>query len=314
MSEQRPHLSIGEVLSLLQDEFPDITISKIRFLESQGLLNPERTPSGYRKFYGHDVEQLRWVLRQQKENFLPLKVIKDRLAAGQLDAPASASGLLDLVPVDDHDRPGPAAGDRAEDRAATNGGPVRPVAAVGADRPESAGEASAARSPAPRAEVPSPPQRHRPTAPVPSPPPPVARDEVVAAAADLGSSVSLGADELCAATGASPQLLAELERYGLVSGRTLGADTVYDDDAMLVCRLAASMAAAGIEARHLRMFKVAAEREAGLYEQLAMPRIRTQRPEARSEAVAEVVALTATAADLHAALLRRALRDTLGPL
>src|SRR3982751_6897783 len=75
----RAHLSIGEVLSLLQGEFPDITISKIRFLESQGLLDPERTPSGYRKFYEPDIERLRWILRQQRENFLPLRVIKDRL-------------------------------------------------------------------------------------------------------------------------------------------------------------------------------------------------------------------------------------------
>ena len=75
----RSHLSIGEVLSLLQDEFPDVTISKIRFLESQGLLDPERTPSGYRKFYEADIDRLRWILRQQKDHYLPLKVIKDRL-------------------------------------------------------------------------------------------------------------------------------------------------------------------------------------------------------------------------------------------
>src|ERR1700744_1010020 len=75
----RAHLSIGEVLSLLREEFPNVTISKIRFLESQGLLDPERTPSGYRKFYDEDVERLRWILRQQQENFLPLKVIKGRL-------------------------------------------------------------------------------------------------------------------------------------------------------------------------------------------------------------------------------------------
>src|SRR5436305_5910456 len=75
----RTYLSIGEVLNLLRDEFPDITISKIRFLESQGLLDPERTPSGYRKFYEGDVERLRWILRQQREHFLPLKVIKGRL-------------------------------------------------------------------------------------------------------------------------------------------------------------------------------------------------------------------------------------------
>src|SRR4051794_18252670 len=75
----RPYLSIGEVLTLLKDEFPDVTISKIRFLESQGLLDPERTPSGYRKFYDNDVARLRWILRQQREHFLPLKVIKGRL-------------------------------------------------------------------------------------------------------------------------------------------------------------------------------------------------------------------------------------------
>ena len=81
----RTYLSIGDVLTLLREEFPDVTISKIRFLESQGLVNPERSPSGYRKFFEHDVERLRWVLRQQREHFLPLKVIRDRLADGELD-------------------------------------------------------------------------------------------------------------------------------------------------------------------------------------------------------------------------------------
>ena len=81
----RSYLSIGDVLTLLRQEFEDITISKIRFLESQGLVNPERTPSGYRKFYEHDVERLRWVLRQQREHFLPLKVIKDRLDDGSAE-------------------------------------------------------------------------------------------------------------------------------------------------------------------------------------------------------------------------------------
>jgi DNA-binding transcriptional MerR regulator len=90
----RTYLSIGDVLTLLREEFPDVTISKIRFLESQGLVNPERSPSGYRKFFEHDVERLRWVLRQQREHFLPLKVIRDRLADGDLDddAPRGANG------------------------------------------------------------------------------------------------------------------------------------------------------------------------------------------------------------------------------
>src|SRR5579863_1833543 len=72
-------LSIREVLDELVEEFSDITISKIRFLESRGLIHPERTPSGYRRFYASDVERLRWILQQQRENFLPLKVIKGRL-------------------------------------------------------------------------------------------------------------------------------------------------------------------------------------------------------------------------------------------
>jgi len=76
---KRTHSSIGDVLNQLRDEFPDITIAKIRFLESQGLVDPERTPSGYRKFYPADVERLRFILRQQREHFLPLKVIKERL-------------------------------------------------------------------------------------------------------------------------------------------------------------------------------------------------------------------------------------------
>ncbi|HMS88372.1 MAG TPA: MerR family transcriptional regulator, partial [Acidimicrobiales bacterium] len=93
------HLSIGEVLTLLQGEFPDVTISKIRFLESQGLIDPERTPSGYRKFYGPDIERLRWILTQQREHFLPLKVIKDRLAeTPDLRAPAPAGNGSPAVP------------------------------------------------------------------------------------------------------------------------------------------------------------------------------------------------------------------------
>jgi len=75
----RNYQSIGEVLVSVKTEFPDITISKIRFLESEGLIDPERTPSGYRKFYEKDVDRLREILRMQRDEYLPLKVIKDRL-------------------------------------------------------------------------------------------------------------------------------------------------------------------------------------------------------------------------------------------
>ncbi|HET7720046.1 MAG TPA: MerR family transcriptional regulator, partial [Acidimicrobiales bacterium] len=103
--EERAYLSIGEVLALLKEEFPDVTISKIRFLESQGLLDPERTPSGYRKFYDTDVERLQWILRQQREHFLPLKVIKGRLRGGvtpeAAEEPVDAAPAAVEAPVDD---------------------------------------------------------------------------------------------------------------------------------------------------------------------------------------------------------------------
>ena len=118
----RTYLSIGDVLTLLREEFPDVTISKIRFLESQGLVNPERSPSGYRKFYDHDVERLRWVLRQQREHFLPLKVIRDRLAS-EGDA-ALASPVPADVPCPD-DRPAIVGGHEVEAAGPhTNGSPA----------------------------------------------------------------------------------------------------------------------------------------------------------------------------------------------
>ncbi|MBF8189518.1 MerR family transcriptional regulator [Nonomuraea sp. K274] len=84
MSSQaaRSHMSIGEVLALLQGEFPDVTISKIRFLEGEGLIEPERSPSGYRKFTHLHVEQLRFILTEQRDHYLPLRVIKDKMAEG----------------------------------------------------------------------------------------------------------------------------------------------------------------------------------------------------------------------------------------
>src|SRR5215208_7025703 len=95
---ERKYLSIGEVLGLLHEEFPDVTISKIRFLESQGLIDPERTPSGYRKFYESDVSRLRWILHQQKENFLPLKVIKERLDRMGEEQPAPVHAIARQKP------------------------------------------------------------------------------------------------------------------------------------------------------------------------------------------------------------------------
>ena len=108
------YLSIGEVLGILLDEFPDVTISKIRFLESQGLIEPERTPSGYRKFYDNDVDLLRAILREQKDNFLPLKVIRDRLESGEIEPDQTGAHTMprgirnvDLATVDGAKRSSP---------------------------------------------------------------------------------------------------------------------------------------------------------------------------------------------------------------
>jgi DNA-binding transcriptional MerR regulator len=261
---ERAHLSIGEVLNLLQEEFPDITISKIRFLESQGLLDPERTPSGYRKFYDGDIDRLRWILRQQRENFLPLKVIKDRLAAGELDGPAPvAAGVVVAEMTTD-----------ATD--ARDAKPTKPA------RKEPARRVRAAR-----------------------------RGPSVL---DVGeTSVSLSLDELVNATGLSQRAVAELERYGLITSQPLGDASYYNDDALLTAKLAATFMRHGVEPRHLRMYKVAAEREAGVFEQLVMPMLKQRNPGARQEALDLLGELTDLGDQLRASMLRQALREYLGP-
>ena len=93
----RSYMSIGEVLAMLKTEFRDVTISKIRFLEGEGLIDPERTPSGYRKFYDKDIERLRTILRMQRDEYLPLKVIKDRLENKDEDGAAKPA----LAPVEE---------------------------------------------------------------------------------------------------------------------------------------------------------------------------------------------------------------------
>ncbi|MEV4357681.1 MerR family transcriptional regulator [Nonomuraea sp. NPDC051941] len=106
----RSHMSIGEVLALLQGEFPDVTISKIRFLEGEGLIEPERSPSGYRKFTHLHVEQLRFILREQRDHYLPLRVIKDRMAESfgrpravqeKTEVRLSRAELLEAAEIDD---------------------------------------------------------------------------------------------------------------------------------------------------------------------------------------------------------------------
>ena len=525
---ERAHLSIREVLDLLVLEFPDVTISKIRFLESRGLIHPERTPSGYRKFYEPDVERLRWILRQQREHFLPLKVIKGRLDAasgivehdhveaslfdgdcpeppaepaalvgagtppsatppngaasngaasngeppkgpagvvvpvGQLAVPASGvvsrPGALHAVaagaaPASASRQPrafsaasprragdgvgkreGPAvvhvrapgiasaaAAQLSHDGPPARGSSPAPVAvraAPGAElargaapvagratgslgaraeapergvqplssRPDAApvapgrsvmqgedagakhagardagAETAGARAESPRSadgtservaggtgrsaqsgEPQQPAQRpastsgragdgrpanggdgggqgHRSSArsrrgaPVPSTPSARAAPGVTASAAGVPAGApSFSADELADAAGIGPEIVAELEEYGFVSSRLVAGVPCYGEEALAVARIAAGFRAYGIESRHLRTFKHAAEREAGLFSQVVTPLLRQRNPAAHERAQASLAELTELGAALHASLVRAELRDLVG--
>ncbi len=210
---------IGEVLQLLQAEFSDVTISKIRFLEAEGLVTPARTASGYRKFSAADVERLRYVLTAQRDQYLPLKVIKEHL--GAMDR-----GL----------------------RPAASGPPVAPSS-------------------------------------LPEPPGLPAPEDFGA----YGTELKLTRDELRAAAGISDELLDQVESHGLVVAR----GNHYDGDAIVVAKLAGEFAQYGIEPRHLRPFRTAADREVGLIEQVTGPR--------RTDTTEDLAAL---AVRLHAALVR----------
>lgn len=228
----RAQLSIGEVLARLRPDFPDVTISKIRFLEAEGLVEPERTPSGYRKFSSHDVQRLRYVLAAQRDRYLPLKVIREHLEA--IDRGLEPPEL-----------PG--------------GEPRVPVSLV------SGGEYPSADA-----------FRHD--------------------AADL----RLSRAELVESAGVDEHLLSQLESYGLV--RATGSH--YDADALAVARAAAELAAFGIEPRHLRAFKTAADREAGLIEQVVTPLLRQRSAEARARADEVAREIASLSVRLHASLVR----------
>jgi hypothetical protein len=248
---ERGYLSIGEVLVLLKPEFADLTISKIRFLESQGLLDPERTPSGYRKFYEPDIVRLRWILRQQHENYLPLKVIR-----GKLGVDAEAAGV---------------------------NGPVLPAEEDVGAHADVGGSAVA--------------DSRRLTRAAPGEPP---------------SAVSVTLDELAVVSGLSPENVGELVRFGLMAGKSVGGTVYYDEDALAVAQFAARFMHYGVEARHLRMYRTSAEREASFFEQVVMPMLKQRNPQARRQAVDALQDLAALGQGLRAALLRRALRDYTG--
>ena len=238
-------LTIGDVLNRLQDDFPDITASKIRFLETEGLVEPDRTPGGYRKFTDGDIERLRYVLRAQRDRYLPLAVIREELK--RLDAgedPTTEPG------------PGP-------EPAATP-----PPAAPTADEPH---------------------QRTRPPA-----------------SQGLGGDVHLSGRELAETTGLDLGQVRALQEHSL-----LPPGDVFDGEALLAAKAAAGLLGAGLEPRHLRMYRQFADREVSLHAQLVQPILRQRNPQARQRATELLDALAAHGTELHAALLRRELRDLL---
>ncbi|WP_433345635.1 MerR family transcriptional regulator [Microtetraspora malaysiensis] len=211
----RAFMSIGEVLALLQGEFPDVTISKIRFLEGEGLIEPQRSPSGYRKFTHADVERLRYILTAQRDHYLPLRVIKENL------------------------------------------------------------DEQAAR---PRA--------------LPKETPPV----------------RLSREDLLRAAEIDEDTLAELESFGLVAS----VARWYDADALEIARSVGSLARFGLHARHLRMVRAAAEREASLVEQVVAPLLRRRAPGAIGQADETGREISGLLLELHTALLRGSVRRVLG--
>lgn len=231
------HYSIGEVVSLLGEEHPELTISKIRFLENEGLLEPERTPSGYRRFYKGDVERLRWILTQQRDHQMPLKVIRRKIQEWGAASAAEPAGGAD-----------------------------------GSDEPDSGPRRADGRQP-------------------------------------VEGSVSLTTAELSAAANAGAELIGALVRFGLIRGRDTAAGTIFDHEALIVARAASAFAERGVEARHLRMFKIAVERESGLYEQILAPLILRGR---NDEAGAELSELVNLAETIRRSLLRRILGPRLG--
>jgi DNA-binding transcriptional MerR regulator len=270
-----PRLTIGAVLGALRDDFPDVTISKIRFLESEGLVSPQRTPSGYRKFSRADVDRLRYVLTAQRDHYLPLRVIKEHLDALDRGLPVPRAGSPAA--------PAPAAGGAHGD----------------AGRPDPA-------SPDPASPDPASPD---PASPDPASPDPASPDP---ASPEAGSPDAgpLDAADFARAAGLDPRQLADCVHFGLLAPDADGRHPAGD---LPIARAAAGLARHGIEPRHLRVFRTGAEREAGLVEQLVVPVLRSRAEDARARATEKLAELSALSAQLHRALLEARLRDVLRP-
>ncbi len=230
-------ITIGQAVADLKAEFPDVDIreSKVRYLEAEGLIVPERTASGYRKYSLKDMEKLRYVIRAQRDAYLPLRVIKEQ---------------LDAI-------------DRGLQPPAFAGEPTVPGALLADPTPE-------------RISV-------RP-------------DQV---------DVRISRKELIKTTGISEELLDDLINFGLVKPKS--GTRIFDADALMTAKIAGELSAFGLEPRHLRAFKAAADREVGMVQQIVEPmrRSREAGAEGRAEAMAEEIAVLSIR--LHSVLVRSGL-------
>jgi DNA-binding transcriptional MerR regulator len=215
---QSRRLTIGTVCNRLKDEFPDVSISKIRYLEDQGLLNPRRTQGGYRLFSEDDVERLETILRLQRDEFLPLRVIREELAAG--------------------------AGKERRRR--------RSVVGVGEEE--------------------------------------------------------LDLEELCDRAGVTAERARQLEDFGLLESRVEDGQRVYAESEAEIAAACEALAQFGIDARNLRAFRTAADRESGLVEAAIAPALRSRNEERRQAALADLQRLAQSAEELADLLLRRNVR------
>jgi len=237
----RDHKSIGEVLTLLQDDFPDISISKIRFLESRGLVEPHRAPSGYRKFGSDDVERLRWILTMQRDHFLPLRVIKERLDRGDTAVGADLELEADLAV------------------------PATPAGL----------KSTRFREPLPDDD-------------------------------------GLDPSELSRMAGLSAQQLDQLVQFGLLEPRDTPNGPRYSGDELRVAKAAGAFLLHGIEPRHLKAWRVAAEREAGMLEQIVVPITRKGSSNADHKAREVADELVDMGNVIREAIIVKSLRSRLG--
>lgn len=284
--EEQPHLSIGEVLSLLQEEFPDVTISKIRFLESQGLLDPDRTPSGYRKFYDADISRLRWILRQQREHFLPLKVIKERLEEWGGEIPSEEEVGYIHLEISESDSQVPGEFEEGESPDGSNAQSSRSSRFDADELPADGGHDAA-------------------------------RDSVREEAEAQGSSelpmtdVTMTRDELSRASRLTERDIVDAEQYGLIVPRSIGGVSYFDGDALITARVIRSFLDEGLEPRHLKRFLSAAQAEAGIYEQALMPGLHQRHADQREAAKARLRRIVELGDQLRFQLIREVLRDHL---